>query len=205
MDPESYPTGMLLPTLQLQPGLSALDYCPSVLPAQDQALNRFNRGWTYDFTRNQVEVLTMTVQEDCDLLSIGFANPVRAEHMAFVKSVSLYKGRKAVDSLVARHEGYEQIAGGRDVLSYIHFRTPFPLPAYTAMTLKVELAVPQTHPPVTRLLLYRGNPFTRPDVWRGRDRLEWTFEDTQEVGPGEVRRTSSSLSGPILRLVYRRS
>lgn len=200
--PQSYPTGIPLPALQ--PGLCVLDYLPSVLPAQDQPLDRFNRGWTYDLTRNQVEVLTMTVEEDCELLGIGFANPVKADEVAFVESVSLYKGRNARDNLIARHEGFEQIAGGGEVLSYIHFRTAFPLFAKTAMTLKVKLAS-QANPLVASLLLYRGNPFARPDVWRGRDLLVWTFEDTQEVGPGEVRRTINSGSGPILRLIYKLS
>lgn len=201
--PQLYPTGIPLPSLPLQPGLFLLDYMQRVLPAQGEAISRFNRGWTYSFAAiQQVEVLTMVVAEDCDVVSIGFANPVEADQMAFVESVSLYKGRNAADSLVEVHQGYEQLAGGRQVLSYIHLRTPFRLPAHLPMTIKVKLGIPASSP-ITSLLLYRGNPFDRPDIWRGSDGLCWEFKETEGIRQDETRRSLSSVSGPILRFIYK--
>jgi hypothetical protein len=159
-----------------------------------------NKGWYVNFSRNQVDAVTISIFDSCRLVAIGLANPISPDQVAIVESVSLYSGISASGTLIAVHQGNEQLLGGNQLITYITLRTPFVIPACSKATLKIKLV--SANPAVTGLETYRGNPFNRPEFWMGSDGLIWDFEETIRAGDGETMNGQNNLSGPILAFIY---
>jgi hypothetical protein len=139
--------------------------------------------------------------DTCRLVGLGIANPVNPNDVAMVESVSLYSGRKAAGNLMANHQGYELLQGGNQLLTYFYLQTPFVIPAFSPVTLKVKIVSAPSNPS-TGVVLYRGNPYQRPETWSGTDGLTWEFDNTDEAGVGETTNGQNNLSGPILAFIY---
>jgi len=199
--PSTFLAGVALPQPRIDPGLQHLVKFPTVLPEPGPAVSN-NKGWFYNFSKNQVEAVTMTLFDSCRLVAVGISNPIRPEHIAVVQSISLYSGKAATGNPVATHQGNEQLQGGNQVITYVHLRNPFNIPALSPVTLKIKLVAPPANPPITGFELYRGNPYNRPDAWVGSDALIWDFEETSKIGEGEMANGQNNLSGPILAFIY---
>lgn len=200
--PRSPVQGMSLPPPLLDPGLSHLIRFPSVLPAQSPSGGN-NKGWFVNFSRNQVEAVTMTAFDSCLLVSIGIANPVERDKVVVVESIALYNGRVGTGNTVAVHQAYDRLEGGNQLITYVNLHTPFPIPGMSPMTLKIKLIAPPANPPIQGCEIYRGNPFERPDMCSGSDELLWEFEETTRVNEGETMNGQNNLSGPILAFIYK--
>jgi hypothetical protein len=162
-----------------------------------------NKGWFVNFSRNQVDAVTTTAFDDCSLVSVGIANPVQPNTSVVVDSISLYNGRLAAGNPIAVHQGYERLEGGNQIVTYVNLRTPFRISAMAQVTLKIKLIAPQAGAQTQGCEIYRGNPFNRPDMWKGSDELLWEFEETTRAGEGELLNGQNNLSGPILAFIYR--
>jgi len=193
--------GIDLPVPQIDRNLRHLLRFNSVLPVPGPAVTN-NKGWFYNFSKNQVEAVTISTFDACRLVAVGMANPISPDHMAVVESVSLYNGKAATGNPVAVHQGNEQLQGGNQLLTYINLRSPFNIPAFSPVTLKIKLVAPPANPPIIGFDLYRGNPFNRPETWAGSDELVWEFEETSRMGEGEMANGQNNLSGPILVFIY---
>ena len=202
--PSSPIQGTPLPVPPLDRGLSYLLRFPTVLPVQEQVpAGGNNKGWFVNFSRNQVDAVTITAFDNCSLVSVGIANPVQPNTSVVVDSISLYNGRLAAGSPTAIHQGYEQLEGGNQIVTYINLSTPFRISAMAQVTLKIKLIAPQAGAQTQGCEIYRGNPFNRPDMWCGSDELMWEFEETTRAGEGELLNGQNNLSGPILAFIYR--
>ena len=199
--PSTFLAGIALPQPRIDPGLHYLVRFPTVLPEPGPAVTN-NKGWFYNFAKNQVEAVTISTFDACRLVALGMANPISPDHMAVVESISLYNGKAATGNPVAVHQGNEQLQGGNQLLIYINLRSPFNIPAFSPVTLKIKLVAPPANPPTIGFDLYRGNPFNRPDTWAGSDGFVWDFEETSRMGEGEMANGQNNLSGPILAFIY---
>jgi len=133
-----------------------------------------------------VEAVTISTFDACRLVALGMANPISPDHMAVVESVSLYNGKIATGNSIAVHQGNERLQGGDQPLTFEHLRSPFNIPVFSAVTLKIKLVGPPSYIPIIGFELYRGNPFDRPDVWTGDDELIWDFDKTLKLGKEET-------------------
>ena len=198
----AYIEGLPLPQFPLPDNLRHLIRFPSVLPVPNLPNgNNNNKGWCINFAKNHVDAVTMTVFDTCKLVGLGLANPVNPTDVAMVESVSLYSGRRAAGNSMAVHQGYELLQGGNQLITYFYLQTPFVIPAFNPVTLKVKIVSAPSNPS-TGVIFYRGSPYQRPDTWCGSDGLTWDFEDTPEAGAGETVNGQNNLSGPILAFVY---
>jgi len=193
--------GIALPEPRVDPGLQYVVRFPRVLPVPGFTFTN-NKGWLCDFTRNQVEAVTITALISYRLMTVGIANPINPGDVAVVESLSLYEGKAATGNPIAVHQGYELLQGGDQVLTYVTLSSPFNIPA-SPVTLKIKLVPLPSNPPITDFELYRGNPYTRPEVWVGTDGLIWNFEETTVVDSNETMNRQKNLSGPILALIYK--
>jgi hypothetical protein len=197
-----YIEGLPLPQFPLPYNLQHLVRFPTVLPVPNLPNpNNNNKGWFITFAKNHVDAITMTMFDTCRLVGLGIANPVNPNDVAMVESVSLYSGRKAAGNLMANHQGYELLQGGNQLLTYFYLQTPFVIPAFSPVTLKVKIVSAPSNPS-TGVVLYRGNPYQRPETWSGTDGLTWEFDNTDEAGVGETTNGQNNLSGPILAFIY---
>ena len=72
--------------------------------------------------------------------------------------------------------------------------------AITKYTIKLKITPPQGMREL--LMVYRGNPFERPEFWAGTDNTVWEFEETKELEAGEEINGQNNFTGPILRFFY---
>jgi len=175
-------------------GLCELSRFLSVLPAKNSDFP----GWLVQVDRRQVEAVTFTCSGPCELVGVGVGNPVEEQFGVSVATIQLYLGKSAVGSPLAWHVGLEKLSGNDQILTYIYFKSAFPVLSQASYTLKIRLtsATP-------RLELYHGNPLQRPETFEGSDGLLWEFQETHSVENHEFLSSPHLQSGPILRLLYR--
>jgi len=195
--------GIALPKNQIDRNLHNVVKFTTVLPKPGSA-DKNNKGYFYDFSRNQVEAVTIFTFDTCRLVAVGMANPTSPEHMAVVEYVCLYDGTAATGNPTAVHQGNELLQGGDQPLTYINLPESFIIPQTSKVTLKIKLVAPPSYIPIIGFELYRGNPFDRPDVWEGSDGLIWEFDKTLKLGNGETANGFNNLGGPILSFIYHR-
>lgn len=175
--------------------LCELSRFASVFPAKGSERS----GWLVQADRRQVEALTFACSEPCEFVGIGIGNPIEMGQIVKVASVQLYLGKSAVGFPLAWHVGHEQLLDSGQLLTYVYFKSSFPVLALTAHTIKIRLT--SSFP---RFELYQGNPLQRPEVYEGSDGLRWSFQETLAVATHEFLSGPHAQSGPILRLLYRR-
>lgn len=174
--------------------LNELSRFASVLPGKSSDFP----GWLVHVDRRQVEALTFTCSELCELVGVAIGNPVTGESEVSVASIQLYLGKNAVGSPLAWHVGQEPLPANDQILTYVYFKSAFPVLAQTPYTLKIRLASASS-----LLELYYGNPHQQPAIFEGSDGLRWDFQETHSVESYEFHSSPHVQSGPILRLLYR--
>jgi hypothetical protein len=197
-----YP-GTDLPLFTLYPGQYLLNRFPSVLPAIDMPesnYNSLNRGWIIKPEINQVEVMTFAVFENIKLTGVGIANPIKPDFTATLIFIKIYVGNTARGAPAFVETPNLPLSSGNHVLSHYDFATPFSVTSYARYTIKLKIAPPQGM--LTPMMLYRGNPFEKSEIWVGSDNTVWEFGDTQDVEEGELITGKNILTGPILRFLY---
>lgn len=181
---------------QLSEGCFFIDRFLSVLPGEGIAPKP--KGWGVNFLESQVEVLTLFTSNSVRLYGLGLANPVIAD--AYVKQLAFYEGTVAAGAAFYNHLRPVLLKSSQGVLTYVYLSQVVELRAGSKYTLKVQF-VPAEEP-CEKLMLFRGNPESRPEVWIGSDDTVWDFESATGVEPGELVSGRNDLSGPILRLLY---
>lgn len=195
--------GTDLPSYALRAGQYMLNRFPSVLPAIDQLESQYtpnNRGWNVAIDKNQVEAMTFTSYESVKLTGVGISNPVKAGITATLTFIKIYAGTTGKGSPVFTQTPNLALPGGNNVLTHYNFTAPFTVAALNKYTIKLKIAPPQgLREP---MMVYRGNPFERPEVWVGSDEVVWEFEDMKEMEAGEEANGQNNFTGPILRFFY---
>lgn len=195
--------GTPLPPIRLNPGELALDRFPTVLPPMGNASAERSgnqRGWFQTQGRNQVEAMNFVATENLLLVGVSLAAPLNPQQNCRVDFVNLYRGKDTRGQPTYSHRGGEIITGGNKILSDIRFSQSFQVLAGQMYSMKVKFS----GDPPGSYETYRGNPFDRPDVWFSEDGILWEFEECNLVEPSEYLNGQNNLSGPILRLIYRR-
>lgn len=196
--------GTPLPPANLRPGELVVNRFPSVLPPMDIPADRRianQRGWYQTVGRNQVEAMVFITSDNLQLVGVSIAAPTSQTQASIVDFVNIYRNRDTKVPPAYSHRGRERIQGGNLLLGDVRFAQPFPVIAGQQYSLKIKLS----GNPEAAYETYRGNPFERPDIWITDDGVLWEFEECTLVEPTEYLNGQNNLSGPILRLIYRRS
>ena len=196
-------SGTPLPPAHLYAGELVINRFPSVLPPMDISADRRTanqRGWYQTHDKNQVEAMVFVTSENLLLLGVSIAAPTSQINASIVDFVNIYRNRDTRVPPTYSHRGRERIQGGNQLLGDVRFAQPFQVMAGQQYSLKIKLS----GDPNTAYETYRGNPFERPDIWITDDGVLWEFEECTLVEPGEYLNGQNNLSGPILRLIYRR-
>jgi len=197
-----YP-GTDLPPYALRSGQYLMDRFPSVLPAIDQPEAQYtpnNRGWTVAINKNQVEIMTFTSYDSVKLNGVGISNPVKPNITATLAFIKIYTRTTGKGTPAFTQTPNLTLPGGNSIITHYNFTAPYSVAAFTKYTIKLKIAPPQgLREP---MMVYRGNPFERPELSAGSDKTMWEFEDTKEMEAGEEANGQNNLSGPILRFFY---
>jgi len=197
-----YP-GTDLPPYALRSGQYLMDRFPSVLPAIDQPEAQYtpnNRGWNVTIDKNQVEIMTFTSYDSVKLTGVGISNPVKPSITATLTFIKIYTGTTGKGAPAFTQTPNLALPGGNSIITHYNFTAPYSIAAFTKYTIKLKIAPPQgLREP---MMVYRGNPFERPEFSAGSDGLVWEFEDTNEMEAGEDAVGQNNLTGPILRFFY---
>jgi hypothetical protein len=183
-----------------------LDHFKSVLPEFGtpsfllQATN--NRGWYLNPNKNQVEVLTFSLFDSILLTGLTLSTPIAPGVVVIVDCLTIHLG-SGKGQAVFSNPGGQELSGGNQICEDLFFQSPFQVRACTQYTLKIKLRVVRG-PVNEQMMLYRGCPYDRPEVWEGSDGLIWNLEETTELNDGEYSSGQGDLSGPVLRLYYNR-
>lgn len=199
---QEYP-GTDLPVFALRAGQYLLDRFPSVLPAVDMPESRYtanSRGWNIVPDKNQVEAMIFTSFESVKLTGVGISNPVKPNITATLTFIKIYAGTIARGAPVFTQTPNLPLPGGNSILTHYNFTSPFTVAASAKYTIKLKIAPPQGSREL--MMVYRGNPFERPEFWAGTDNTVWEFEDTKELEAGEEINGQNNFTGPILRFFY---
>ena len=198
-----YP-GTLLPPVEKVAGCFVLDRFPSVLPAMDCPESRYsenNCGWGVSTVKNQVEAMIFTCYDSVKLTGLGISNPIKPGVNATLQFVKIYAGSNARGAAMFTTTPNLQLSGGNSLITYYNFPSPFSVNGSVKYTIKLKIAPPAGP---RELLLYRGNPFERPDFWSGSDFTMWEFEEGMNPEEGEILAGQNNLAGPILRFFYKK-
>lgn len=198
-----YP-GTELPPAEKREGCFVLDRFPSVLPAMgcpESMYSANNCGWGISTVKNQVEAMIFTCYDNVKLTGLGISNPIKPGVNATLQFVKIYAGSNARGSPMFTQTPNLQLSGGNSLITYYNFSNPFSVNGGAKYTIKLKIAPPAG---LRELILYRGNPFERPDFWAGSDFTMWEFEEGMNPEEGEILAGQNNLAGPILRFFYKK-
>ena len=166
------------------------------------------KGYTIDFSANQVEAISFCCFTDAVIGGIGFANPVDAGDSATIEWVKIYAGQTALGLPRLQTAAFpRELTGASGVLTNLLFQEEFPITATNYYTIKVKLTGQK---PDNKMLFYRGNHLTRWESPTGsRENPQkgigdtWEFVLTEGADKGEKCTGQHFVTGPILRILYR--
>lgn len=162
------------------------------------------RGYTVDFSVNQVEAISFTIFANTNIGGIGLANPVDAGNQVTVEWVKIYLGDAASGLPRMTTLAFPRLlTGASGVLTNLLFQEEFQASAMATYTIKVKLT---GQSPNNKMLFYRGNHLTRCVNAKGskdKDGDPWEFIQTAGFDKGERCTGQHFITGPILRILYR--
>ena len=195
--------GSPLPPANLASGMFTLDRFPSVLPPIDGEISQRTpnqMGWKHVAGMGQVEALVFTATEGVTLLGFALGVPVDPQQSSILLSLRLYRGDSATGSSFHELSSTQRLRGGPHLLFPVLFPSPYTLQAYQRYTVKIRFQ----GDPDQDFEMYKGNPYEKPEIWVGEDCTIWEFEECLSVEKNEYLNGQNNLSGPILRMIYRR-
>jgi len=172
---------------------------PERLPASHRTGNF--KGYTVDFSVNQVEAISFTVYADANIGGIGLANPVDAGSQTTVEWVKFYLGNDTSGLPRLTTLAFPRVlTGASGVLTNLLFQEEFQVSAMASYTIKMKLTGQSSD---NTMLFYRGNHLSRCEEQVGSRGDAWEFMQTIGVEKGERCPGQHFITGPILRILYR--
>jgi hypothetical protein len=145
--------------------------------------------------------MIFTCSDNVKLTGLGISNPIKPGVTATLQFVKIYAGSNARGSPMFTQTPNLQLSGGNSLITYYNFPNPFSVNEGVKYTIKLKIAPPAG---LRELILYRGNPFERPDFWAGSDFTMWGFEEGMNPEEEEILAGQNNLAGPILRFFYKK-